>query len=319
MMKAVFLDFETLGPSDIDIAPLREQLPRLQVFDHTSPDDVAARIDGAEIVIVNKVRLDAGILSAASSLELICVAATGTDNVDLDAAKAKNIDVVNIRDYCTPSVVQHVFALILSLTNHLREYDDSLEKGAWQGGTSFTLLDHPIRELHGKTLGIVGFGALGRAVAEVGRAFGMRVIAAVRPGARSVNGVDGVYCTDLETLLAEADIVSLHCPLTDATHELINRRSLDRMRNDAILINTARGGLVDAPALIDALRNGVIAGAGIDVLREEPPAGGDPLLEANLPNLVVTPHIAWSARESRQRAVEALASNVSQFKASRGR
>jgi glycerate dehydrogenase len=309
-MKAVFLDLETIGPQDIDLTPLAKQLPELESFSTTRSDQISERIADAEIVIVNKVRLNDEVLRSARKLKLICLAATGTDNVDLTAAESLNIAVCNIRDYCTPSVVQHVFALILSLNNHLREYEQSLSDGAWSAQTSFTLLDHPIRELGGKTLGIVGLGTLGRAVAEAAGFFGMHVIAShsfVQDKGETIERVS------LDELLERADIISLHCPLTDQTENLINKETLGKMRRDAILINTARGGLVDSAALVEALENGSIAGAGIDVLRQEPPVDADPILEAKLSNLIVTPHIAWSTRESRQRAVEEIAANVASY------
>jgi glycerate dehydrogenase len=309
-MKAVFLDFDTLGPNDLDISPLTEQLPELELFASTDPGQVAKRITGAEIVIVNKVRLDEESLRSAGELKLVCLAATGTDNVALSAAQELGIAVCNIRDYCTPSVVQHVFALILTLTNHLREYQALLTDGAWSKQPSFCLLDHSIPELRGKTLGIVGLGTLGSAVAEVAGAFGMRVIAMRRSGDSPATDVERV---GLDELLERSDIVSLHCPINADTENLINADTLRKMRSNAILINTARGGLVDSHALVDALKRGTIAGAGIDVLVREPPVDPDPILEARLPNLVVTPHIAWAARESRQRALEQIAENVSGY------
>lgn len=309
-MKAVFLDFDTLGPKDIDISLLTSQLPGLSLFPATTPACVAERIAGAGIVIANKVRLDDQVLRGARSLKLICLAATGTDKIDLNTASELGITVCNIRDYCTPSVVQHVFSLILALTNHFREYDQLLRENGWAGGAQFCLLDFPIHELRGKTLGIVGLGSLGRGVAETAGAFGLKVIAARRAGHQEVTGIERV---SLAVLLENSDIVSLHCPLNDDTENLINTDSLRRMRRSAILINTARGGLVDSEALVAALRDGEIAGAGIDVLRQEPPVDPDPIADANLPNLIVTPHIAWAAQESRQRAVDEIACNVEAF------
>jgi glycerate dehydrogenase len=311
-MRAVFLDFDTVGPGDIDTGPLLRHIPDLELYAHTPRELVAERIAGAEIVLINKVRLDAQLLDGARELRLVCLAATGTDNVDLRAARQHGVAVCNIRDYCTPSVVQHVFALILALTNHLAEYRELLRKRAWAESPQFCLLDFPYRELAGKTLGIVGFGALGGGVAQAGRAFGMQVIAARRDEgvARAIDGVERVA---LPELLRRAHVVSLHCPLTPATENLIDADALALMRPDALLINTARGGLVDSAALVAALRDGTIAGAGIDVLRQEPPVDPEPLLNIELRNLIVTPHIAWAARESRQRAIDEMAENAAAF------
>jgi glycerate dehydrogenase len=316
-MKSVFLDFDTLGPKDIDISPLTKRLPDLQLFPNTAQAELAERISGARVIIINKVKLDAVTLRAAHELKLICLAATGTDNVCLTTAAERNIAVCNIRNYCTPSVIQHVFSLILALTHHLREYEDLLRGKVWSERPEFCLLDFPIRELNEKTLGIIGLGSLGRGVAEVARAFGMKTLAARRPYGQT-NFDATIWESDIErvsltNLLERSHIVSLHCPLNDDTENLINRTTLATMRPDAILINTARGGLVDSQALVDALKTGVIAAAGIDVLRQEPPVDPEPIVDVQIPNLIVTPHIAWAARESRQRAVDEIAANITAF------
>ena len=317
-MKSAFLDFDSLGPADIDTSALRATLPGMALYPSSRPEEIGTRIAGCEILVVNKVGLNrARLAAAAPTLKLVALAATGTDNVDLDAARELGIAVANIRNYATPSVVQHVFGLVLALTLRLNEYRQLLERGAWQRSPHFCLLDYPSRELQGRTLGIVGYGRLGQSVGVVGQAFGMRVLAA-----RSLrDGTDGRRAPDtrqvdrleLQELLAVADVISLHAPLTPATRHLINRDSLARMRRDAVLINTARGDLVDTAALLDALRGGRLGGAGIDVLAGEPPVRGDPLLEARLPNLIVTPHIAWAARESRQRALDEIVTNIRDF------
>jgi len=316
-VRSAFLDFDSLGPADIDTTALRTTLPDIALYPTTRGSEIAARIADCEILIVNKVDLDRGRLRAAPRLRLVALAATGTDNVDLVAARELGIAVANIRNYATPSVTQHVFGLILALTLRLGEYRQLLERGGWERSPHFCLLDYPSRELAGRTLGIVGYGQLGQAVGSVGRAFGMGVIAArslrdtaAGPGTADAGPVERV---DLDALLATADVVSLHCPLTPATRHLINAGSLARMRPDAVLVNTARGGLVDTDALLGALRAGRLGGAGIDVLPEEPPAHGHPLLAARLPNLIVTPHIAWAARESRQRALDEVVCNVRDF------
>jgi len=321
-VRAVFLDFDTLGPGDIDVAPLIRHLPDLELYPHTPADQVAHRIAEADVVLINKVRLSCDTLTRATHLKLICLAATGTDNVDLAATRERSIVVCNIRNYCTPSVVQHVFALLLALTHHLREYRERLAERAWADSPQFCLLDFPTRELDGKTLGIVGLGALGRGVANVAAAFGMHIIAARRPydatafdaiAIDTETGDESVERVSFRDLLTRADILSLHCPLTPETEHLIDADALRAMRNDALLINTARGGLVDSAALITALREGQIAGAGIDVLRQEPPVDPEPLVDTRLPNLIITPHIAWAARESRQRAVDEMAANIGSF------
>ncbi|MGI9342497.1 MAG: D-2-hydroxyacid dehydrogenase [Gammaproteobacteria bacterium] len=316
-MRAVFLDFDTVGPGDIDTAPLRQHLPELELCAHTPAAQVAERLADAEVVLINKVRLDADTLAGTRKLRLVCLAATGTDNVDLAAAAKHGIAVCNIRDYCTPSVVQHVFTLILALTNHVLEYRELLRGRAWADSPQFCLLDYPIRELAGKTLGIVGLGALGSGVANVGAAFGMNVVAASRPyrsgKGRPADATHGIVRVSFEELLASSHVVSLHCPLTAETENLIDAETLIRMRDDALLINTARGGLVDSAALVAALREGSIAGAGIDVLRQEPPVDPEPLVDVDLPNLIVTPHIAWAGREARQRAIDEMAANVAAF------
>jgi glycerate dehydrogenase len=323
-MHAVFLDFDSLGPGDIDPVPLRRLLPDFRIFAETTRGELAARLAQAEIAIVNKVVLDSGAIAQAPRLRLICLAATGTDNVALDAARTRGIAVANIRNYCAPSVTQHVFALVLALNQRLREYDTLLATGAWPRSDNFCLLDYPFGELAGKTLGIVGLGNLGLAVARVARAFDMEVLAAERPyrpasGDRGRPLDEGVQRVDFPELLARSHVVSLHCPLTPATRGLIDAAAFGHMRRDALLINTARGALVDVPALIAALRSQTIAGAGIDVLETEPPPADHPLVTARLPNLIVTPHIAWAARESRQRALDEIALNIRAFLAGESR
>jgi len=308
-MQAVFLDFDTVSAGDIDVGPLEATGIDLKLYGVTRDDDIRQRIEAAEIVVVNKIRLDADRLGMAPDLRLVCLAATGTNNVDIENAAARGIGVCNIEGYCTQSVVQHVFAVMLALTHRLQEYQELLLAGAWRESPQFCLLDFPIRELSGRVLGIVGLGELGSAVASLARALGMRILVAQRPGSSAA--VEGRI--PLSRLLAESDVVSLHCPLTEQNRGLIGPAELVAMKRDALLINTARGGLVDSEALADALRKGEIGGAAIDVLPEEPPIHGDPLLARGIPNLIVTPHIAWAARESRQRAVDEIAANIESF------
>jgi glycerate dehydrogenase len=318
-MRAAFLDFDSLGPADVDRGPLTRLLPDCAFFGATQAAARAERVAQAEVVFVNKVVLDEPTLAAATSLRLICVAATGTDNVDLDAARRRRITVCNIRDYCTPSVVQHVYALLLTLNQRLPVYRKRVARGDWSGSMQFCLLDPPVQELAGKTLGVVGLGTLGRAVAAAGTAFGLEVLTARRPYRRhdesQLYDVGGTRIPRIGfgALLAKADYLSLHCPLTHETAGLIDDAALARMRPGTILINTARGGLVEPRALLEALASGRLGGAGIDVLDAEPPPADHPLTRRELPNLVVTPHIAWAAREARQRAIEELAANVAAF------
>jgi len=307
-MRAVFVDFATVSSGDLDTTRLDEAVPGLRYYPDTTPGELTARIAGAEAIFANKARFDPTVLGGAAGLRIICLAATGTDNVDLDAARARGIAVCNIRAYCTTSVAQHVFALILALTQRLSAYQAEVRAGRWGASARFCLLDFPIRELARKTLGIVGYGELGRAVARIGPAFGMQVLIAARRGGVATGGR-----TSFEDVLTRSDVLSLHCPLTPQTRNLIGAAELARMRRDALLINTARGGLVDAAALAAALRAGTLGGAGIDVLAQEPPVHGDPLLANDIPNLIVTPHVAWAAREARQRALDEMALNITAF------
>lgn len=306
-MKAVFLDFATASSGDLDVAPLRRLLPELELFDVTRDDEIAARIRTAEVVLINKVSITAAAMENSPALRLISLAATGTNNVDLEAARRLGVAVCNIRDYCTPSVMQHVFATLLSLTHGLREYE-RLAREEWATSTQFTILRQPIRELKGRVLGIVGFGVLGRAVARTAEAFDMRVLIANRPGGERQPGR-----FDLHDLLPQVDVLSLHCPLSPATSGMIGARELSLMKRDAVIVNTARGALIDVDALAQALRQRQIGGAAIDVLPQEPPRDGSPLLAPDLPNLILTPHTAWAARESRQRCLEEMAVNIEDF------
>jgi glycerate dehydrogenase len=321
-MKTVFLDFDSLRPADLDVGELQEKLDSLQTWPNTEASQIGERLAGAEVAVINKVRLDAAQLESLQGLKLICLAATGTDNVDLEAAGKLGIAVANIRDYCTPSVVQHVFALILALNQHLTVHRAALANGDWQRSSGFCLLDPPFAELRGKTLGVIGLGALGGGVAGVARAFGMRVVAARLPWRSTAPGSTTGQTAPrlpLQDLLQQSDVISLHCPLNADTRNLINAEALAQMKQDALLINTARGGLVDSAALVAALTSGAIGGAGIDVLDREPPDENEPLLKVDLPNLIVTPHIAWSARESRQRALDEILANILAFTAGEAR
>lgn len=307
-MRAVFLDFGTVSNGDLDPAPLERALPGIVLHERTAPDDLASKIAGFEAVLANKSVIDAATIAANPQLKLVALTATGVDNVDVAAARAAGVAVCNLRDYCTDSVAQHVFALLLALTHRVAEYDALVAGGRWQQAGQFSVFPYPIRELRGRVLGIVGHGALGGAVATLARAFGMQVEIANRPGGRPAEGR-----SDLDELLPRLDVLSLHCPLTDATRGLVSRERLARMKPDAVLINTARGALVDTRALAEALRSGRLGGAGIDVLEREPPPPDHPLLDPSIPNLILTPHVAWAAREARQRCLDELALNVESF------
>ena len=305
-MYGVFLDLETVDRDDLDLQLLESTLPEWSLLKETS--DVSKAIGNADIVVTNKICLDRDILHAAGRLKLVCIAATGTNNVDLVAARENDITVCNVRAYATASVVEHVFTLMLNLVRNLKKYRDAVDRGAWQNADGFCLLDYPVRELNGQTLGIIGYGELGKAVATVARAFGMQILVAQRAGIPA-----DPERVPLDKLLSESNIISVHCPLNDTTRNLIGRRELALMRKDAILINTARGGIVNETALSEALRNGEIAGAGIDVLSEEPPRDGNPLLDPSLPNLILTPHIAWAGINARQALINEIAANIQAF------
>lgn len=307
--SAVFLDLDTVDRGDLDLSTLRAVQPAWDLLRAISAAEVVERVARAGVAVTNKVVLNRRALTQAKGLKLICIAATGTNNVDLDAARELGIGVTNVTGYATPAVVQHVFSLILALTTQLPGYQKLVREGQWQQSAKFCLLDLPIRELSGKTLGIVGCGELGRAVAEVGKAFGMHVAVAQRPGGNDARS-DRI---PLQRLLKSVDVLSLHCPLADNTRNLIGADELALMRSDALLINTARGGIVNEQALTQALLSEQIGGAGIDVLSMEPPTEGNPLLALDLPNLIVTPHIAWASRESRQRLVDEVAANIKAF------
>lgn len=307
-MRAVFLDYETVSNGDLDTSGLTRVIPELLFFGSTDDAQIAGRIDDAEIVLLNKSALTRDRLFAAKRLKLIALAATGTDNVDLAAARERGIGVCNVRGYCSQSVMQQVWAMILGLTQHIHEYTELAKNGSWVRNEVLTVLAYPIRELSGRTFGIVGWGELGRAAAKAAQAFGMHVVIANRPG-----GARESERLDLDRLLATSDVVSLHCPLTPATRGMIGARELALMKPDALLINTARGGLIDGHALASALKARRLGGAGIDVLPQEPPVDGDPLLDPDIPNLLLTPHVAWAAREARQRCLDEMAANVRDF------
>jgi glycerate dehydrogenase len=308
-VKAVFLDFATVSNGDLDIGALKRVLPHIVLHDVTPVDEIPARMAGAHIVLTNKLYITRELIEANPQLRFIGVSATGTNNIDLDAARDHTVAVCNVRDYCSRSVMQHVLAVILAHTHRIREYSQLAVDGSWTRTPQFTMLNYPIRELSGRVLGIVGYGTLGRAVAQGAQAaLDMRVMIAGRPGQPAAPGR-----VDLDTLLRESDVLSLHCPLTPATANMISTREFALMKPDALLVNSARGGLIDSAALVAALRAGTIGGAAIDVLPQEPPLDGNPLVDPSIPNLILTPHIAWAAREARQRCLDEVAANIGDF------
>ena len=306
--RAVFLDHQSLDLGDLDLSPLQSQFDEFELFAATRPEQVAERLQGAVAVVSNKVMLDAATLAANPQLKLILVAATGTNNVDLAAARQQGISVSNCQGYGTPSVAQHTLMLLLNLATRVADYQQAVAAGRWQQAKQFCLLDFPIIELAGKTLGLLGNGELGSAVARLAEAFGMRVVLGQIPGrpARPDR-------LPLEELLPQVDALTLHCPLNEHTRNFIGARELALLKPGALVVNTARGGLIDEQALADALRSGHLGGAATDVLSVEPPVNGNPLLAGDIPRLIVTPHNAWGSREARQRIVGQLTENAQAF------
>ena len=310
-MKGVILDSQTLKPSELDFSALENELPDCTYYEQTGPDDLKSRLRDATVAITNKVVIDDDALAAAPRLKLIGISATGTNNVDLEAARRRGVVVCNVSGYGTETVAQHTLALALGLATRWHQYDRDARQ-AWPRSSMFCRMDYPVFDLNGKTLGLIGHGALGSRVEELAKAFGMRVLVAssMRPDA-----APDPARVPLEQLLAEADLVSLHCPLTEHTDKMVNRDFLAAMKPGAGLINTARGGLVDEPALAEALRSGQLGGAALDVLSQEPPAADHPLLAADLTNLILTPHSAWVSTESRQRLLDGVVANIRAWKA----
>lgn len=278
-------------------------------YDETDASRLVERLGGATIAITNKVRLGEAELRELGSLRLIAVAATGVDIIDLEYCRRRGIAVSNIRDYAGHTVPEHALMLMLALRRNLLSYRHDVESGEWERARAFCLFEHPIHDLHGSSLGIIGYGTLGKAVERLGLAFGMRVAVAEHKGASKIR--EGRI--SFEEALRESDIVTLHSPLNDETRNMIGAAELSLMKPDAILINTARGGLVDERALIDALKSGQIGGAGFDVLTKEPPSEGNPLLDVKLPNLILTPHNAWASREAMQALADQLIDNIEAF------
>lgn len=308
MTRIVFLDRETLDAGDIDFSAL-EMLGSVTYHGVSRPAEVPSRVANTEVILTNKTVIDAAVMEAAPGLRLIQVVATGINNVDMEAARSRGIAVCNVSGYSTPSVAQHTFALLLNLVTNAHRY--AAEPRRWAESPIFTRLDYPIGELAGRTLGIAGLGDIGRAVARIGGAFGMRIVGLSRQG--MIGDQTGFDRIPRDRFFAESDVISLHCPLTDETRRLIRKETLEMMKPTAFLVNTGRGPLVDEADLIEALRSGQIAGAGLDVLSIEPPAPDHPLLDPTIPNLVVTPHTAWASRESRRRLLTGVVANLRAF------
>lgn len=304
-MKGVFLDLASLAEADLDLGALGELFSDWRTYPATAADERIERIADADVIVTNKVVLDEDVLSQCPEVRLICVTATGYNNVAIDYARRRGIVVSNVVGYATDSVVQHVFALMLAHATRLQDYASAVRDGAWSHSPQFCLLDFPVRELRGMTLGIVGYGELGRGVARIAECFGMQVLLAQRPGGAAAAGRTG-----LAELLPQVDVLTLHVPLLDSTHHLIDAQALRRMKEDALLINTSRGAVVDNRALADALRAGEIGGAALDVLDVEPPPLDHVLLAPDVPNLIVTPHSAWAGRQARQNAVDQTVQNI---------
>lgn len=304
MHRISFLDASTVG--DIDLGHLAA-LGKLEAYPVTAPDELIERLQHASIAITNKVVIDEAALQQAPQLKLICIAATGTNCVDLDAAKAAGITVCNVAGYSTASVTQHTLGLLINLATGMNRYAGELSQ--WAQSPIFTRLDYPMIDLAGKTLGIIGLGTIGKSVAKAAQGFGMNVVALSRDGAQQGE----IERLQRDAFFSKSDAVTLHCPLTPGTEKMMNRETLGLMKPSAFLINTGRGQLIDEADLAVALKTGVIAGAGLDVLTAEPPPVDHVLLEPSLPNLIITPHTAWASLEARKRLLEGVAGNISAF------
>ena len=307
-MKIVNLDACTTNPGDLSWDFLKKYSDDVMIYDRTQASDVIERAKGAEILVINKTVITADMIDALSpELKYICLQSTGYNVVDIDAARNKGISVCNIPSYSTNAVAQEVFAFILHFSNQTDLHSDSVHNGDWCSCPDFCYWKAPLFELDGKTIGIIGFGSIGKKVAHIAESFGMNVIFNSR-SAKDTSDFKTAKQVDIEFLLKNSDFVSCHCPLTDKTTNLINKATLNKMKKSAILINTSRGPVVDEQALADALNSDVIAGAALDVLKEEPANPSNPLLKAK--NCVITPHIAWAAKETRQRLLDILDKNI---------
>ncbi|UZR96026.1 D-2-hydroxyacid dehydrogenase [Chondrinema litorale] len=308
MKNIVVLDGYTLNPGDLDWKPI-EELGKITVYDRTPAEEVIKRCADAEIVITNKCVLDKEILKQLPNLKYIAVSATGYNVVDAESASEKNILISNVPGYGSSAVAQHVFALILEISNHIAANASSVDQGKWTNCPDFCYWEYSINELENKTLGIVGFGAIGQRVAKIALAFGMKVIVKDRsPEKKKTAGVEFV---EIDTVFANADFITLHCPLTSENEQFVNKNMLSKMKKSASLINTGRGGLINEADLAAALKTNTIAYAGLDVLSSEPPQKDNPLI--GLDNCFITPHNAWAAKEARERLLQIIAKNIKSF------
>ncbi|MCD8108154.1 MAG: D-2-hydroxyacid dehydrogenase [Oscillospiraceae bacterium] len=300
MPRAVILDADTVTSGDVSLEPLTS-LTGTTIFGYTSPEEIAANIGDAEIVLTNKCRITEEVFEACPNLKFIGLFATGYNNIDIEAAKRHGCVVANVPGYSSNSVAQHTFALILNYFSKIHEYNSYVQNGGWCKSKLFTHFDIPLNELSGKTIGIIGYGSIGKSVAKIAIAFGMKVLVYTRTGQSNA----------LEEVLRDSDIVTLHCPLNERTKELINCRTLSMMKPTALLVNTSRGGVINEYDLADALKSGKIASAAIDVLTDEPISPDCPLL--GLPNCVITPHVAWAPIETRVRLIGLVADNIKAY------
>lgn len=307
-MRIVILDGHAVNPGDLSWDCFR-QFGIVTVYENTNSSQVVQRLKDADIVMTNKTPITAKLLDACPSVKLVCVLATGYNVVDCDAARARGIPVCNVPDYATNAVAQFTFSLLLELCNRVGHHDSLVHQGVWTSCPSFCFWDTPQTELAGKTLGIIGFGRIGRAVGRIAKAMGMEVLAYNR--SRHPEGETIGRYVDMDTLLSQSDIVSLHCPLTAENTGVVNADFLSKMKDGAILINTARGGLLDEQAVADALCSGKLGGAAVDVVSREPILAGNPLLTA--PNCIITPHMAWAPTQTRQRILECTVSSIAGF------
>jgi glycerate dehydrogenase len=305
MERIVFLERNTIAASFRRPGFDHEWIEFGESFQH----QVVERLRGATIAISNKLALREPELSQLPGLKLIAIAATGSDNIDLDYCRAHQVAVSNARGYAVNSVPEHVLMMILALRRNLFSYRADVQNGLWQRSKQFCLLNHELRDVNGSTLGIIGYGSIGKAMARLGASLGMRVLISEHKNADTIRPER----TSFEDILRQSDVISLHCPLIDATRDLLRRAEFEMMKPGAVLINTARGALVDDAALIEALQTGSIGGAGYDALREEPPRQGSPLLDLNLPNFIVTPHVAWASNEAVQALADQVIDNIEAF------
>ena len=311
-MKAVFLDFGTYYPEGLDASALEAAFEDFIFYDWTEPEDVLERVQGAEVILTNKVVISREIIAACPDLKFIVEGATGYNNIDVEAAREHGVTVCNVRGYSTPAVAQHTFTLMLILRTQMFQYYQDVKSSRWQECRDFCFLDYRIDELAGQTLGIIGYGDLGHKVEQIARAFDMDVLIADHKGLDQAQVREGRVTFD--RVIEEADVITLHCPLTDKTKDMIAMDEMRVMKDNAIIINTARGGIVHEADLAQALRDRVIAGAGVDVLSVEPPSDGNPLLDPTIPNLVMSPHTAWASLQARQRMFDQIVEVIQSYK-----